>query len=246
MKRRHEMIESPAMGRRMHVWAFGDFGAPLLVFPSAAGFAHEWDRQGMVEVLAPLIDGGKLKLYCPESNVSQAWTDRETDPRLRIRHHQAYERFILDDLVPAIRFDCRNDDIRIATSGASLGAFYAANFALKQPEIFHYALCLSGRYETTGFTGGYSDRDVYFNNPMAYVPNLEGEHLARVRDHTHLTLVCGQGKWEEGCIEETQAFAGLLEAKGISHFRDIWGHDVSHDWIWWQRQAWLHLSKTFD
>ena len=239
------MIESPVMGRRMHVWAFGHFGAPLLVFPSAAGFAHEWDRQGMVEVLAPLIDGGKLKLYCPESNVSQSWTDKETDPRLRMRHHLAYERFILTDLVPAIRHDCNSDSIRIATSGASLGAFYAANFALKHSEVFHYALCLSGRYEVTQFTGGYSDTDIYFNNPMAYVPNLEGEHLARVRDNTHVTLVCGQGAWEEGCIEETQAFGNILEAKGISHICDIWGHDVSHDWIWWQRQAWMHLSKTF-
>ncbi len=245
MKRRHEMIESPAMGRRMHVWAFGHWGAPLLVFPSAAGFAHEWDRQGMVEVLAPLINGGKLKLYCPESNVSQSWTDRETDPRLRIRRHLAYEQFILTDLVPAIRHDCGKSDVRIATAGASLGAFYAANFALKHPETFHYALCLSGRYDTSYFTGGYSNTDVYFNNPMAYVPNLEDEHLARVRDHTHLTLVCGQGQWEEGCIEETQAFARILEAKSISHYRDIWGHDVSHDWIWWQRQAWMHLSKTF-
>ncbi len=245
MKRRHELIESAAMGRRMHVWAFGHWGAPLLVFPSAAGFAHEWDRQGMVEVLAPLINGGKLKLYCPESNVSQAWTDRETDPRLRIRRHLAYEQFIMTELVPAIRHDCNDSDVRVATSGASLGAFYAANFALKHPEAFHYALCLSGRYDTSYFTGGFSNSEIYFNNPMAYVPNLEGEHLDRVREHTHLTLVCGQGQWEEGCIEETQTFARILEAKGVSHYRDIWGHDVSHDWVWWHRQAWMHLSKTF-
>ncbi len=245
MKRRHEMLESAAMGRRVHLWAFGHWGAPLLVFPSAAGFAHEWDRQGMVEVLAPLINGGRLKLYCPESNVSQTWTDRESDPRLRMQRHKAYEQFILQDLVPAIRRDCASETIRIATSGASLGAFYAANFALKQPEVFHYALCLSGRYDTAYFMGGYADADVYFNNPLAYVSNLEGEHLARVRDNTHLTLVCGQGKWEEGCIEETHALANILEAKGIPHYRDIWGHDVSHDWVWWKRQAWLHLSRTF-
>ena len=233
------------MGRRMHVWAFGHWGAPLLVFPSAAGFAHEWDRQGMVATLAPLINAGKLKLYCPESNVSQSWTDKHSDPRLRMQHHKAYEQFILADLVPAIRQDCNSANIRIATSGTSMGAFYAANFALKHPETFHYALCLSGRYEASQFTGGYSDSDVYFNNPMAYVPNLEAEYLSQVRDHTHLTLVCGQGPWEEGCIEETHAFADILAAKGISHYRDIWGHDVSHDWIWWQRQAWMHLSKTF-
>ncbi len=245
MKRRHEMIESQAMGRRVHVWAFGHWGAPLLVFPSAAGFAHEWDRQGMVEVLAPLINAGKLKLYCPESNVSRAWTDRETDPRARVRHHIAYEQFILQDLVPAIRHDCNSDGIRIATSGASLGAFYAANFALKFSEIFHYALCLSGRYNATHFTDGYSNSDIYFNNPLAYVSNLEGEHLEKVKNNTHLTLVCGQGQWEEGCIEETQALAEILNFKGIPHHGDIWGHDVSHDWIWWKRQALMHLNKTF-
>ena len=239
------MIESAAMGRRVHVWAFGHWGAPLLVFPSAAGFAHEWDRQGMVDVLAPLIDGGKLKLYCPESNVSQTWTNREGDPRWRLHQHKAYEQFIMAELVPAIRHDCGQGDLRIATTGASLGAFYAANFALKQPETFHYALCLSGRYETTYFTGGYNDLDVYFNNPLAYVSNLEGEHLERVRKNTHLSLVCGQGQWEEGCIEETHALADVLETKGIPHYRDIWGHDVSHDWIWWKRQAWMHLNRTF-
>ena len=245
MRRRHELIESAAMGRRMHVWCFGHWGAPLLVFPSAAGFAHEWDRQGMTEVLAPLINGGKLKLYCPESNVSQSWTDKETHPALRVQRHLAYEAFILQELVPWIRHDCVSDDIRIATSGTSLGAYYAANFALKQPEIFHYALCMSGRYDATHFTDGFTNTDIYFNNPLAYTSNLTGEALERVKRNTHLTLVCGQGAWEEGCIEETHMLASVLNAKGISHRRDIWGHDVSHDWIWWQRQAVFHLGHAF-
>ncbi len=245
MRRRHEMIESEAMGRRVHVWCFGHWGAPVLVFPTAAGFAHEWDRQGMVEVLAPLIYGGRIKLYCPETNVSEAWTRRESDPGWRIGRHLAYERFVLDTLVPFIRRDCAQPAIRIATTGASLGALYAASFALKQPEIFHYALCLSGRYDATHFTGGFSNLDVYYNNPMAFVPGLSGDELERVRRGTHLTLVCGRGKWEEGCIEETEAMARILEAKGIPHIRDIWGPDVSHDWIWWKRQALMHLNRTF-
>lgn len=244
MKRRHEMIESTAMGRRVHVWCFGHWGVPVLVFPTAAGFAHEWDRQGMVDALAPLIQGGKIKLYCPESNVSQTLTDKETHPALRMKKHLIYEQFILNDLVPAIRKDCNSDDIRIATAGASLGAFYAANLALKQPEIFHFALCLSGRYDLTHFTSGFSNSDVYFNNPMAYASNMEGEYLERVQQHTRLALVCGQGKWEEGCIEETHALANILAAKKIPHHRDIWGHDVSHDWVWWQRQTVFHLGNA--
>jgi esterase/lipase superfamily enzyme len=88
--------------------------------------------------------------------------------------------------------------------------------------------------------------DIYYNNPMAFVGNLHGEHLDRIKRHTHLTLVCGQGKWEEGNWQETQKLAGLLAGKGISNYLDLWGKDVHHQWDWWQKQAQLHLKHTFD
>ncbi len=245
MKRRHELIPSRAMDRRMNVWCYGHWGAPLMVLPTAAGFAHEWEAQGMTEAIEDLLDGGRLKLYCPESNVSQSWTSKEASPQEKALRHRAYESFIVEELVPWIRQDCGAPGIRVGVSGASLGGYYAANFALKFPEIFHYALCMSGRYDITEFTDGASNSEIYFNNPLAYVPNLHGEHLERVRRGTHVTLVCGQGPWEEGCIEETIRLAEVLAAKDIPHERDIWGHDVSHNWVWWQRQARLHLTKTF-
>lgn len=243
--KRHELIPSEAMGRRVHVWCFGFFGAPVLVFPSAAGFAHEWDAQGMIKALAPLIGAGKIKLYCPESNVSRAWTDKTTHPKERIGHHLAYETFINKELVPWIRRDCRQDHIPIATTGCSLGGFYAANFALKYPQTFHYALCMSGRYDALQFTGGFSNQDIYFNNPLAFVPRLEGEALARVRKHTHISLVCGKGAFEEGCIEETLALGSYLQNKQIPNFIDIWGKESRHDWVWWKKQAIKHFGNVF-
>ncbi|HEX4953884.1 MAG TPA: alpha/beta hydrolase-fold protein [Thermoanaerobaculia bacterium] len=245
MRRRHELIPSRAMGRRINVWCYGHWGTPLMVFPTAAGFAHEWDAQGMLEDLAPLIYGGKIKLYCPESNVSEALTAKEGDPAHRIHRYRVYEDFVLSELVPWIRQDCGDPAARIAATGASLGGLYAANFALKFPETFFWALCMSGRYEVSQFLGGFANADVYFNSPLAFVPNLQGEHLERVRRNTHIVLVCGQGPWEEGCIEETIALGQIFAAKGISHERDIWGHDVSHNWAWWKRQAVYHLGKAF-
>jgi len=245
MFRQHDLVPSQAMGRRVHLWRYGHYGMPLIVFPSAAGFAHEWDAHGMVEALRPLIDRGKLKLYCTESNVSEAWTRKESDPAWRIQRHLAFERYVIDDLVPLIREDCRTPDIPIAASGCSLGALYSANFALKLPETFRYALCMSGCYEATGYTNGFSNQDIYYNNPMAYVPNMNGHHLDRVKAHTHLVLVCGQGPWEDGNLQETRALGALLVGKGISHELDVWGKDVDHEWPWWRRQAVYHLSRRF-
>jgi len=243
MFRKHDLVPSRAMGRGVHLWRYGHYGLPLLVFPSAAGMAHEWETHGMIDALADLVDEGRLKIYCTESNVAEAWTRRDRDPDWHSGRHQAFEDYIVQELAPRIRDDCRTPDIPIATAGTSLGAYYSANFALKYPETFRYALCMSGRYDVRWLTRGQDSAAIYMNNPISYLPNMGGEHLELVRRHTHLVLVCGRGAWEDGNIEDTCALADVLAAKKISHQKDLWGHDVSHGWVWWKRQARLHLMR---
>ena len=71
-------------------------------------------------------------------------------------------------------------------------------------------------------------------------PNLEGAALERVRQ-THLTLICGMGKWEEGCLEETVALSEWCRRKGIPSTRDIWGRETYHDWPCWKQQVQKHF-----
>lgn len=241
---RHIMLPSTDLDRSVHLWAYGHWGAPVIVFPTASGMAHEWEHQDMIGALWPLIAEGRIKLYCVESNVADAWTRSHSDPRWRIYQHMLYEQFVLRTLVPWVRYDCQSPDLRIAVAGASLGAMYAVTLALKHPETFWWALGLSGRYEVRAFTGGLDNVDVYFNNPLAFVHNLHGSTLDRVRQ-TSLTLVCGQGQWEENCIDETIALAGALQHKGVPHELDLWGHDVSHEWPWWRWQVAHHMGRRF-
>ena len=49
---------------------------------------------------------------------------------------------------------------------------------------------------------------IYFNDPLAFVPNLGGAALERVRRQAHLTLVVGRGAHEHGCIPETVELGG--------------------------------------
>lgn len=245
MNKSHEMIPSEAMGRRVHLWRYGHFGQPLVVFPSAAGMAHEWEAHEMTDALAPLINSGKLKLYTVESNVAEVFTRKEGTLDWRMQRAAAYETFVVEELVRYIREDSGGFPGPLAVTGCSLGAMYSANMVLKHPETFNYALCMSGRYDARGFTDGQDSADLYFHNPLAYVPNLNGDDLDRVRSNAHLTLVCGQGRFEEGNIEETQAFGDLLASKGISCKTDLWGRDVAHQWPWWQKQAIFHLGNRY-
>ncbi len=95
----------------------------------------------------------------------------------------------------------------------------------------------------TEFSGGENSSELYFNNPLAFVAGMQGEALERIRRNTHLTLVCGQGQWEEGCIEETIAMGRLVDAKDIPNLTDIWGRESRHDWDYWKKQAAMHVPR---
>jgi esterase/lipase superfamily enzyme len=245
MLRRYEKIYSPAIGRDMQVLAFGDYGTPVIAFPSEGGQFFDFEDNGMIEALTPLIEAGKLKIYCPEGLDHESWLNHEADPHWRAIRHNAYQDFVINNLVPAIRVDCRTVDIKIALTGCSLGAFHAVNFALKFPQTFHYALGMSGCYNAEAICGSQSSSpEVYFNNPLAYAYNLHGGTLDHIRRHTHIVLVCGQGAWEEKCLHDTHRLADLFVEKEISHERDIWGHDVEHHWYWWRKQIAYHFDKA--
>lgn len=228
----------------MELLLFGYHGPPLLAFPSAGGRFYDWENQGMVEAARPWLDEGKVRLVCVDSVDHEAWLNQSVDVETRARRHRAYETHIVGEVVPFIRRECDAPEGGIAVTGCSLGAYHAANFALKFPQAFNYALCMSGRYDLEAVIGPSTSLDVYYNNPVAYCQQLHGDALEQVRDHTHLALVCGQGAWEDKCLAETHRLADALAAKGISHERNLWGHDVEHHWYWWKRQLAHYLGKT--
>lgn len=239
-------LVSPQSGFRGQLVVHGHFGRPVLVFPSESGRAWDFANNGMVDAVRWMVDAGRVKLYCVDSADAFTWSDRSVPLEERARRHELYERWVLDEVVPFVRDDCagRAD---IVTLGCSLGAFHAANLALRHADLFPLALCLSGSYDPSEWDGwGERGDAAYFHNPMEFVANLHGEHLDWLRGAVHLVLVVGQGSWEvdpTGALPSTQRFSAVLAAKGISHELDVWGFDVPHDWPSWQRQLAHHLPR---
>jgi esterase/lipase superfamily enzyme len=225
------------------VLAYGHYGRPVIAFPSENGEVSDWEDRGMVDALGELIDGGKIKLYCVPSFDRESWTRSDLGLEERARSHGHYERWILARVVPFVQADSHTHDAIAA--GTSFGAYHSANFCLKRADLFPVAICMSGVYDVTVQGGGERGDAVYFNNPMEYVANLEGDHLDWLRSTASLLLVCGQGQWEDttGALESTRRFGSLLAEKGIRHEVDLWGHDVPHDWPSWQRQIAHHLPR---
>jgi esterase/lipase superfamily enzyme len=243
MERRHVELWSPAIGAAGSVIAYGHWGRPLLAFPSQQGPAWQYEERGMIDALAPLIDGGRVKVYAVDSFDSGSWYREGLSLEERARQHGRYEDWILNQVVPWIQADSHTHEL--AATGVSFGAYHAANFALRHAHVFPLAICQSGVYDVSVVAGGERGDAVYFNNPIDYVRNLHGDHLDWLRSRVSLLLVAGQGQWEDttGALEGTRAFAALLAEKGIRHELDVWGHDSPHDWPAWRAQIAHHLPR---
>jgi esterase/lipase superfamily enzyme len=238
--------EASDIGGGGSVISYGHWGRPVLVFPSEQGRAFDYENNGMVDAVADLIDAGRVKLYCVDSFDAQTWSRADLPLEERARRHEAYESWIVDEVVPFVHADC-GGPTDIATTGCSLGAFHAVNFALKRADLFPVAIGLSGNYDAAAWNAwGERGDATYFNNPVDYVAHLGGDHLDWLRSRLSIVLVVGQGAWEThptGALPSTRQFAGLLQGKGIPCELDLWGHDVAHDWPWWQRQLAHHLPR---
>jgi esterase/lipase superfamily enzyme len=236
---------SETIGAAGTVIRYGHWGRPVLVFPSEQGRAGDFEGNGMVDAVRDLIDAGRVKLYCVDSYDAATWSNQDIPLEERAVRHGSYESWIFGEVLPWIYGDC-GGKLEVATLGCSMGAFHAANFALRRADLFPLALCFSGSYDPSAWHGwGELGSAAYFNNPMDYVAHMGGDHLGWLRDHVNLLLVCGQGQWEDttGSLDSTREFAGLLAAKGIRHELDLWGFDMPHDWPSWRAQLAQHLPR---
>jgi esterase/lipase superfamily enzyme len=137
--------------------------------------------------------------------------------------------------VPYIRNAMGNPHARIGITGASFGAFHAANQFFRRPDIFDTLIAMSGFYDLSpGYTRGYSDDNIYFNNPSAYLGQMhDPETLFLLRERCQIHIITGRGRWE--APHKSVEFSGVLNDKGIPHNLDLWGFDVDHDWPWWRK-----------
>jgi esterase/lipase superfamily enzyme len=239
----HHELYSPAIGAAGSVVSYGHYGRAVLAFGAEQGRAWDWQDQGMIDAVGGLLEAGRIKLYCVDSFDSASWSNQSAPLEERARQHGRYESWILEQVVPFIHADTGGE---IITTGISLGAFHAVNFALKRADLFPVAIGMSGNYDPAAWNGwGERGEQTYFNNPIDYVEHLGGDHLDWLRGRVSLLLVCGQGMWEDstGALESSKRLAGLLGAKGIRYELDLWGHDVAHDWPSWRAQIAHHLPR---
>jgi len=242
MERRTTAWFSQNLNIEMPLVAYGHAGYPLLMFPTAAADYLEYERFHMVEAIRPFIERGQIRAYSINSVNRYSLLNEQMPPHLKAELLTQFDRYVTDEVLPLIRRDTGHDDARPLTTGASLGAFLAANVYFKHPNLIRGVIAMSGSYDVKSYLQGFYDDNVYFNNPADYLANLNDDrYLPLLQKADAIFILSGQGSYE--APERSRHLSDLLRAKQIPHTLDLWGHDVDHDWPWWRKMLPHSLDK---
>lgn len=233
MKEEYHKWYSPTLSKDIEMLVFGHAGYPVVFFPTTKGRYYESKDFKLVDAIGWFLDQGLVQLYCPDSVDEHSWYNKSIHPADRVRNHMWYDKFILDEVVNGI---CHQKGMqKVAMAGASFGGFHAANFAFRHPDRVSHLFSMSGAYDVNSFMDGYYDDNVYFNNPVDYLPNNNHPDLWNMK------IVLGVGEWDI-CLEANQRLADILNQKNIPYWFDLrrW---AKHDWPIW-REMFPHYLST--
>ncbi len=171
-------------------------------------------------------------MFCPDAIDTESWYNKSAHPRIRVLRHLQYERYILHELLPFLRW--RNPSTQLAVTGCSFGGYHALNFSLKHPDITTQCVSLSGAFDIHQFLDGYYDDDCYFNCPPDFLANMTDDwFLSRYRK---MKIVLASGEWDM-CLDQNVKMSHVLNGKSVPHWLDVWGDHTGHDWPFWLKMV---------
>jgi esterase/lipase superfamily enzyme len=227
---------SSHLERELEMLVFGHAGLPVFLFPTSTGRFDQGKQCGLIATVAPLIDSGRIRVYCPDGIDEESWNNYWIPPGERVKIHLAWERSILE-LIDQAREETGADKVVVA--GCSFGGYHAANLAFRHPERVTAMVSLSGAFDIRQLLHGYYDQDCYFNNPVDYLPGLEDpQYLEPLH---RMGIVLSTGEWDI-CREANARLSDILTRKGIAHWLDVRPGAV-HDWPLWREAFPLYLSQ---
>lgn len=231
------------LNRDMEYQEYGHDGHAMIAFPSQDGRFFDYANNGMIHVLTPWIEAGKIRVICVDGIDWETWSNFGGDSRWRIERQEAYFHYITDELLPNIR---HYDNETFMVTGCSLGAMHAGIFFFRRPDLFDTLIGLSGLYHAAYGFPWYSDELTYANSPQDFIRHMPDDHPWLDLYRQRRIVVCiGQGRWEEETLASTRELDTILAQRGIPAWFDYWGYDCDHDWPWWKKQI-VHFMHNLE
>ncbi len=114
------------LNREMEFKVYGNAGVPVLALPARGGRFYDWENNGMPDAIAPLLNEGKMQLFCADSIDGEAVLNGDIPVRRRAEMEEKYFVYLTAELAPRV----------LALNGAAKGpgcGVWASIWALCTP-----------------------------------------------------------------------------------------------------------------
>jgi esterase/lipase superfamily enzyme len=160
------------------------------------------------------------------------WYNKSIPPAGRAHNYAWYDKMLYDELAPWAMYETGVN--KVALAGCSFGGYHAANFALKHPDRSGHLFSMSGAFDMRQFTDGYYDDNVFYNNPVDFLPGSNQPDL------WHMNIILGTAE-HDICLGDNQWLSNIMDQKHINHWLDI-RPNATHDWPIWKEMFPHYLS----
>lgn len=235
MERNYYRWYSPNLEKEMELYTFGHEGPNIITFPTSKGRYFDYQNFGLVDAMSWFIDNGRVQLTCLDSNDKESWYNFKAHPAYRVFRHTQYDKYVYHEVIP---FVLKRNPPYIGVMGCSFGGYHAMNFGLRHPDVVHKIISLSGYFDIKSYMDGYYDDNVYFNNPVDFMYNLNDPYLINLMKKQ--VIIMATSPKETDSYENHKYMSYLLSRKGIPHIFDA-PYDAFHDWGWWHWQIKQYL-----
>ena len=232
MKETYHKWYSPNLNKDIEMLEYGHSGYPVIVFPTTMGRYYESKDFKLIDSVQWFLEQGKIQLFCIDSIDKESWYNRSVHPAQKVQNHIWYDKMVKEEVVEKIRWNTPSG--KVAAAGCSFGGFHAANFAFRHPELTSHLISMSGAFDIRSFMDDHYDENVYFNNPVDYLPNLNHSDLWQMK------IILGTSEWDI-CRPANQKLSKILNDKKVPHWYDERGWQ-EHDWKLWNEMFPHYLS----
>lgn len=228
MEKSNHSWHSPSLGEEMTLSIHGTEGTPILAFPAEGGSRDQWEDKGLLNALSFQLENGHNRVFCVDSIDKAGFLDADTPPRIRINRQRQYECYIADEVLPFIRKT--TGDFFVMAAGAHMGGYHAVNLVLKYPARIQKVISIGGCYQIRPFMNDYFDDNVYYSNPLEYLPNLDDPDLLEDIKKNDIRLVVTP---DDPYLDLSYMLSDILRSKAIEHIFDYWIETGEDFWERW-------------
>ena len=233
MKEQYHRWYSPNLNTDVEMLVFGDRGYPVILFPTSKGRYYQNKDEGLIDSVRWFIDEGLVKIYCPDTFDWLTWYNKGIPPADRARNYDWYDKMLYNELAPWAMHETGTN--KVALAGCSFGGYHAANFALKHPDRAGHLFSMSGAFDMRQFMNGYYDNNLYYNNPVDFLPGSNNGALWQ------MNIILGTAD-RDICLNDNIRLSNIMKQKHINHWLDV-RPNATHDWPVW-KQMFPHYLST--